>query len=336
MNIVFLCLGLFLYIITALDIIKTTFSTHGGGKITNLVSKLVWSSFFAATGKNGRAKFLEYAGPAILISILLSWVLSLWVGFFLILMFDKDTVVNSTTLSSASALEKLYYAGFTLSSLGVGDYKASNNLWRIMSSISAFSGLAFITAAITYFVPLLSAVTLQNKLSLYISSMGATPQQILINSWNGKDFSSLYENVSVLCQLLMQHTMNHHSYPVIHYYHTSNSKLTIAPSIVLLDETLQLLLYGVKDTAKNQLKLNMLQTALTSYQNMVKGNFIRSISPKEKAPVPEIRQLDKAGIPTHSQEEVAKAFMNDLQDRRKLLSSILEMDGWSWNEVYQP
>ncbi|MDX5438034.1 MAG: potassium channel family protein, partial [Pontibacter sp.] len=237
MNYLYLLLGILLFILTVSDLIKTTFSSNGGGKITNAVSKGVWKLFFTASGKDGRSKLFSYAGPAVLIFILLVWIIGLWSGLFLMLLSDKDSVVNSSTLTATSPLEKLYYAGFTLSTLGIGDYKATTDAWRILTSLAAYSGLAFITASITYFVPVLSAVGLQSTVSLYISGMGKTPQQILLNSWNGKDFSSFFDTVSDLCQMIMQHTMNHNSYPVIHFFHNNQPKLAITPAIVLLDET---------------------------------------------------------------------------------------------------
>nr|WP_262921695.1 potassium channel family protein [Pontibacter ruber] len=336
MNILYLFLGVLIFTLIALDIIKTTFSSSGGGRITELVSRTVWKIFFFVSGKKGRAKLLEYAGPSILTSTLLTWVLGLWAGLFLMLLSDPDSVVNSTTLSSASPLEKLYYAGFTLSTLGVGDYVASNDLWRIITSVTAFSGLAFITASLTYFVQVLSAVGLQSKFSLYINSMGKSPQQILVNSWDGKGFSSFFDNVSDICQMLIQHTVNHHSFPVVHYFHNSQPKLSVAPAIVLLDEAHQLLKQTVsQDVVKDELKMAVLQTALDSYLEMVKGNFMKNTSPKADAPMPDLWQLEQKEIPLKGKNEVAEIFKQDLKDRRKLLTSLLEMDGWYWKDVYR-
>ncbi|WP_211233372.1 hypothetical protein [Pontibacter actiniarum] len=104
MNFLYLFLGAFTYTSIALDIIKTTFSSSGGGRITELVSRAVWKIFFFISGKKGKAKLLEYAGPSILTSTLLTWVLGLWAGLFLLLLSDPDSVVNSTTLSSATPL----------------------------------------------------------------------------------------------------------------------------------------------------------------------------------------------------------------------------------------
>ncbi|WP_245905203.1 potassium channel family protein [Pontibacter mucosus] len=336
MNLLYLFLGALIFTLIALDIIKTTFSSSGGGRITELVSRAVWKTFFSVSGKEGKSKLLEYAGPSILTCTLLTWVLGLWAGLFLLLLSDPDSVINSTTLSSASPLEKLYYAGFTLSTLGVGDYVASNDVWRIITSVTAFSGLAFITASLTYFVQVLSAVGLQSKLSLYINSMGKSPQQILVNSWDGKGFSSFFDNVSDICQMLMQHTVNHHSFPVIHYFHNCQPKLSVAPAVALLEEAHQLLKQAVlQDVIKSEVKMTMLQTALDSYLEMVKGSFLKNTSPQEAAPIPDIGKMEEKGVPIKNREEVEQTFKQNLKDRRRLLTSLLEMDGWSWKEVYK-
>ncbi|WP_377491885.1 ion channel [Pontibacter toksunensis] len=334
MNLLYLCLGFLLFALTALDIIKTTFSSNGGGMITSFVSKGVYKAFLLAAGKKGKSKLLGYAGPAVLVSILLVWIAGFWAGLFVALLSDTNSVVHSVTKTSAGTLEKLYYAGFTLSTLGIGDYVASNDFWRIVTDVAAYSGLVFITTSITYFLPVLSAVGLQSTLSLYISGMGKTPQQILIKSWNGKDFSSFFDNTSDLCQMLMKHTMNHHSYPVIHYFHNSQPKLSITPAIVVLDEACQLLENAVpKDVAMDELKMSMLQTTLHAYLEVVKGNFLKNASPNEEAPVPDLRQLEETEVPLKDKEAVKQYFEQDLRERRKLLTVLLEMDGWSWKEV---
>lgn len=333
MNYLYLLLGILLFVLTVLDLIKTTFSSNGGGRITNAVSRGVWKLIFVASGKKGKSELLNYAGPTVLIAILLVWIIGLWCALFLMLLADKDSIVNSSTLTIASPLEKLYYAGFTLSTLGVGDYIATTNAWRIVTSLAAFSGLAFITASITYFVPVLSAVGLQSKLSLYISGMGKTPQQILLNGWNGKDFSSFFDTTSDLCQMLMQNTMNHHSYPVIHYFHNNQVKLAITPALVLLDETYHLLrCVSVKD----ELKMEMLQTTLNTYLEAMQESFLKNPTAHSDAPMPDLEQLYDRHIPLNSREQVEQVFEQELHEHRQLLTSLLEKDGWTWKEVYNP
>ncbi|AKD04333.1 ion channel [Pontibacter korlensis] len=334
MNILYLCLGILVFTLIILDIIKTALSSSGGGRVTNAVTNGVWKAFFLMAGKRGTSKLLSYSGPAILVSILLTWVLGLWSGLFLVLLSDPGSVVNSKTLVSAGPLEKLYYAGFTLSTLGMGDYKASSDVWRLVTSAAAFCGFASLTLSITYFVPVLSAVGLQSTLSLYISGMGKTPQQMLANGWNGKDFSSFFGKTSNLCQMLMQHTMNHHSYPVIHYFHNSKPGRAAIPAIVQLYEAHRLLRYRVPQGAvKDDTGIEMLQTALDTYLDVLKGT-VKGHLPKQQAPTTDVRQLQEKGVPLRNAEETSQSQSPDKRHRQMMLSSLLEMDGWSWQEVY--
>ena len=102
--------------------------------------------------------------------------------------------------------------------------------------------------------------------------MGRTLQQILTNSWNGEDFSAFFDNTSDLRQLLLHHTLNHHSYPVIHYFQNNQPERSIAPAIALLDETYRLLANAKPEEAVgNQMKMNMLGTALNVYLETVKA-----------------------------------------------------------------
>ncbi len=234
-------LGILLFLLIAADIIKTTLSTRGGGMLTNAVTRSVWALFFRAAGRQGRSGVLQYAGQFVVLSVLLSWILGLWASLFLLFASHPGSIVDDATKLPADLWETFYYAGFTLSTLGVGDYAAAADGWRVLTSAAAFCGLTFITAAITYIVPVLSAVSLQNQLSLLVSSMGRTPQEILVNSWNGADFSSFYDNVPELRQMLVQHTLNHHAYPVIQCFHNCDAGKNVVPAVVTLNEVLRLL-----------------------------------------------------------------------------------------------
>lgn len=228
-------LGVLLFLFTAMDITKTTLSTRGGGLLTNAVARSVRACFFVAAGRRGESRLLEYSGQCVLLAVLASWILALWASLFLVLASSPGSVISSNTRMPADLWETLYYAGFTLSTLGVGDYVAAGDGWRVLSSAAAFCGLTFITAAITYIVPVLSAVNLQNQLGLLINSLGRSPQELLINSWNGADFSGFYDNADKLRELLVQHTLNHRAYPVIHCFHNCDAQRSVVPALVILD-----------------------------------------------------------------------------------------------------
>lgn len=225
----------------------------------------------------------------------------MWLSFFFVLLSDPLSIRHGASRYPADGMENLYYAAFTPSTLGTGDFVATSNLWRIATGLAAISGLTFITASITYFGPVLSAIGHQGRLALYINSMGATPQQILTNSWNGRDLSRFSDRVPDICQMLFQHTLNHHSYPVIHYFHNDKPELAIAPSVAMLNEVFFILKIDVsEEVAIDKLRLSMLDTALTQYLEVLKGNFITSDSFEDEGPQPVLALLKKEGIPLRS------------------------------------
>lgn len=335
MDIFYLLAGILVFAITTADIIKTTLSTKGGGVITKRTSKAVWKLFFSLSGREGKSSFLEYAGTAVLVVVLLVWIIGLWSGLFLLLLSDGDSIISSTTRESAMALEKLYYAGFTLSTLGMGDFVASSSSWRILTSSMAFMGLVFITTSITYFLPVLSAVNLQSNLSLYISSMGRTPQEIVIKSWNGENFSSFFDCVPNIFQMLIKHTLNHHSYPVIHYFHNKEPKQAIIVQVVVLEEVYYLLRQVVSTEVKlDEVKMTMLRTALDTYFSVVKSNFIKEDTSQNNPPSPQLAPLLQSGIPVKQEASRSQGNSQQQPDNRSILTALLGSDGWSWQEVY--
>lgn len=330
---IFLVLGIVLFLITAADIIKTTLSTRGGGMLTNAISRVVWRCFFSASGRRGESKLLEYAGQCVLLLVLLTWIACLWLSLFLMLASDPGAVQNGTTKLAANRWETLYYAGFTLSTLGVGDYSASSDGWRVLTSAAAFCGLTFITAAITYIVPVLSAVSLQNQLSLLITSMGRTPQEILANSWNGSDFSRFYDNASDIRQMLVEHTLNHHAYPVIRCFHNRHASKNVIPAVATLDEVLRLLDRVSEDIPQDGLKRKMLGSALDRHLDMQRINYLSGVSSEAEMPEVDVSPLNVAQIPLKAPTG-SDADEDEQRKRCALITALLEADGWRWEHVY--
>ncbi|WP_407290634.1 potassium channel family protein [Stutzerimonas zhaodongensis] len=331
---VFLVLGILLFLITATDITKTTLSTRGGGTITNMVSRSVWRCFFAAAGRRGESKLLEYAGQCVLLLVLLVWIACLWLSLFLMLVSDPGAIVNDSTKVAANGWETLYYAGFTLSTLGVGDFSASSDGWRIMTSAAAFCGLTFITAAITYVVPVLSAVSLQNQLSLLITSMGRTPQEILVNSWNGSDFSRFYDNASDIRQMLVEHTLNHHAYPVIRCFHNQHASKNVIPAVATLAEVLRLLDHVSEAVPQDRLKRRMLDTALDQHLDMQCANYLGGAPSGTETLEVDLAPLNLAQIPFKARDELGEEEITQAKKRCASLTALLEADGWCWAHVY--
>ncbi len=333
-NPAYLLAGIALIGVVLADIVKTTLSSNGGGVITNTIAAGVWKLFFLLSRRDGRASPLRYAGMAILVSIILTWVASLWLGLFLLFMSDPASVVTSDN-KATDALEKLYFAGFSLSTLGVGDYKATTNGWRVLTTAAAFAGLVFITASVTYFVPVLSAVNLQRQLAFHIRSMGATPAEIVRKSWNGRDFSLFLDTCTTLDNMLIEHTLHHYSYPVLRYFHSNDPAFSFPRSIAVFAEAFYLIRHCTTHTGTDRLRLDVTESVLTAYLDVMDRHYVDSTTgspPPLAAQAPEDPDLPMLS-PAHMEQALAR---DQLQSGRKVLGAILAADGWNWKDVHGP
>lgn len=334
MDLVYLTLGILAVVLTVTDILKTTLSSNGGGMITNAVGRSIWNLFFLASRHNARAHILNYTGVSALVAVLVAWVCGLWLGLFFMLMGDPNSIVSSSRELYAGPLEKFYYAGFSLSTLGVGDYKASSNVWRVVTSVSAFAGLVLITTSVTYFLQVLSAVSLQSKISLYVHSMGSTPQAVLQNNWNGKDLNSFADASDELISMLIQHTLHHHSFPVLHYFHNTDPALSFKRSIVQFAEAYLLLRHAVNgELVVDQAKLLRIGNVLDAYIATVQDGYVGQ-SNIGKLPLPDLKSLQEHGLPVFDIAKVKEAFIVKEFQKREMLKALLMQDGWTWKDVY--
>lgn len=332
MNHILLASGVILFLAVITDVVKTTLSLHGGGWLTSPFSNALWKMFLKVSGNNGRSPILEHAGYLILVSIILFWVFAIWGSFVLLLMSEPGSIIKSDTKMPADIWQKIYYAGFTISTLGVGDFESSSNLWRVFTVIYSFSGLVLITMSITYFVPVLSGVTDKRKLGILLGSMGNDPQKIILNNWDGSSFNRLISQLSDLSDMLIQHTHNHKAFPIVHYYHTTDPKKAVVINIAAFFEALFILDTYVKQEKRPlQNDLSSIYGAMENYFEMIKN--IMPVSHVKNIPAPVIDKLVESGLVN---EEVKDMVLNqEVQRKRYVLAGLVELDGWSWEDVIQ-
>lgn len=67
---------------TTLDLLWTTlWSDGGGGPLTTRLAGLQWRAVRRLSGGERRGRLLSIAGPVIMVSVLLTWVLLLFLGW---------------------------------------------------------------------------------------------------------------------------------------------------------------------------------------------------------------------------------------------------------------
>lgn len=332
MNYFFLAAGILIVVLVISDVLNSTLAPRGTGFITERLRASIWRFFLWLSNNNGQNKFLNYAGMFTVTAWLLGWIGFLWLGNFLIYLSDPFSVIISGSMAAASSLEKLYFVGYVLSTMGNGDLLPNGEGWRIYTGIISFSGFIIITLGITYLVSVLSAEMRKRRSSIYIHSLGTSPEDILLNAWNGKDFNSLAKHFSTLSGYVMEQAQNHVAYPVLHNFHSHLQREALAINLVTLDEALTILLLYAPDNIKpHKQEMYPLRFAITDYLATLGNAFILP-SAHEPGPV-SLEKLKKKNIPLKQHNQQTSFDLDKLHYRRKLLLGMLENDGWHWASI---
>ena len=155
MSYLLLVAGIIIIGITAYDIILTTFAPIGAGPLTGRYNSVFWKFCLWVSGSDPRKRILDYAGMSLCITTIFLWMVLIWAGNSLIYISDPDSVVSAENGIPADPLQKVYFVGYCLSSLGLGDFMPIGHGWEIYTAFISFTGFDFITMSITYFVPVI-------------------------------------------------------------------------------------------------------------------------------------------------------------------------------------
>ena len=156
-NPVLFALGSLCLLALAVDAFLTIFSPIGGGPLTNFWMKGPWKLFLKIHKKKEIHNVLQMVGPLYLALIVMIWYFWMNFGWFLIFLSGKKPIVNSALGDVSGTLERLYYTGSTLSTLGLGDHIPAGFPWTILSNSASFGATFLITISLSYVLPVISA-----------------------------------------------------------------------------------------------------------------------------------------------------------------------------------
>lgn len=324
-------LGVTLIVLILVDVIWTTVSIYGGGFFTNpLIRGMDWI-MHTTHRPASQSWLLALSGPATVFLVIVVWTAAIWLGWFLVFSGDPQGLVNSDSGAPANLVERLYYVGFTVSTLGIGDIAPASARAKIITPIAAFSGLLVVTLAITYVLSLVSAVVQKRQLSFSISGLGTSPRELLSNTWNGQSYSGLELPLNSLASLLTQSAEQRLAYPILDNFHNQKPAGSLVLQVAVLDEALTLIMCGVERRQQpNPAILQNIRSAVTHYLDRT----VKSRGRVTEA-VPEIMPLNRladTGSSLNSEEDYRTAVAA-LADRRRLLHQLIRNDGWQWADV---
>lgn len=320
-SLVFGLVGFALILLAMVDFIWTTMSLRDAGPVTRRFSCWIWSGFLTAYRASGNPGVITMAGPVILFGTLSGWILMLWLGWTLVFMSHESALMELPDMGPAGFWGRVYYSGFTISTLGIGGVAPGSSFWRVLTTIAALNGLIVITVGITYLLAVLGAVVERRQFAAHLSALGPSPEEILTRGWNGRNFDSLTSHFITLIPALLLQTEKQLAYPILHFFRAEEISRAAGPAIAKLDDTLTLLEHGVVPEKRPP---DTLIRPLRAGIDRLLDNLTPSyLSPgKEAPPIPDLEPLRSAGIPVVDNATFKKTVGRLAERRRTVLAMI--------------
>lgn len=331
MSTILIILGIVILGYTTFDVLVTTLTVGGGGPITSRISSGIWWLVLKIHHKKTSHRLLSITGLVLLAGIALAWYILTWIGWTLVFCAENSAVVNASSKIPADTWERIYFVGYNISTLGMGDYQAQGIVWQLTTAISSASGFFLVTLSIAYLLPIVSAASEKRAFATYISSLGGTADEILIRAWNGQGFGELSSHLSSLTPTLTQQGEKHLAYPVLHYFHSVERARSLSLSLIALDEALTLLQYGIPDKYQPEpAALGAARRASAAFLKTLKSAYLEPANYNPQ--LPSLELLRNKGIPTVSDEEFWERT-KIITKRRRILLALAENDGWTWDAI---
>lgn len=327
MNLLFLALGLTLLAVVIVDLLWTTIWVESGaGPVTSRLMAWTWRAFRSVGSRN--STMLTLAGPTVLVLGLAVWISLLWGGWTLVFASADGVLRDTVNANPISWSDVLYFTGYSIFTLGNGDFVPRGGVWQIATILATASGMLFVTLSVTYVLSVLDAGTQKRSLARGIHGLGTQSTTIVRRSWDGDEFRGLEVPLNTLAAKLNTLTSNHKAYPILHYFYTGDAEPAPVPAIAVLDESLTLLRFGVAEERRpSDVLLAETRSSVQGYLETVESAYV---DPSDDAPPrPNLERLRDAGIPTVSDEQFS-ASVAELDDRRRTLLGLIVSDERRW------
>ena len=315
--------GMSLVGVVFVDIVWTSLGvSHGSGPLTSVVLGAGWR---LATPLRRRSshRWLAISGVATVLSPLAVWVVLLWTGWSVIFLGTDGGIVDSAG-TVAGAWDKVYFAGYSLFTLGNGDFQPVGAVWQIASVATALSGLTVVSLAIAYLVLVVSAAADRRAVAVRLSLLADSPGQLASWWWASERRQVLDEQLLALVEPIVYLTQRHLAYPVLHFFHSSERRASPPVAVMMLDDALTLLICGLTPSERPAGPgVNALRQAIGDYLRLVGGHG----DDHAGSPPLSLTQLEAAGAPVIATDSFNEAI-RAVEERRYALHSLIAGEGF--------
>lgn len=322
--------------VTAFDAITTTLAAStSGGPIARRVGDATWG-LAKRLSRGPRSAVLVAAGPLTLVLTFAVWMGLLWAGWAFVLSAEPRAVVASSSMEPASGWQRIYFTGYSIFTLGNGDFQPQTAPWMIVAVLVAATGLGLATLGITYLVQVITAVTERRRQAATISGFGSTAQEIVTRFWDGTSLRLMEQPLFRLANDIGITAQRHLTYPVLHFFHSRQRRDAFATSVAALDEALTIIASAVDEEARPRAAaIASARSSVEELLGIVDAAFDDASA--TAPPLPDLGPVRDAGVPVCDDATFRERLDGeDCRRHRRRLHGFATGSTWPWEAAVQP
>ncbi|GGO27273.1 potassium channel family protein [Deinococcus humi] len=301
----------------------------GEGTLSRWIHRPVYAAVQWLARVTRRRSVLAWSTLALISVTLNIWTALLWLGWGLVFWAWPGALEVAKTGQPASFGEVMYFVGYSISTLGLGDIIATDTLWRVLTDVTAISGFFLLTFAITFIVPVSQARSARRQFALLLYRAGPDAQTLVVDAARGypDGLQGLLDDLHTQLNTL---DAQHLSTPNLHRFHEHEQRQALDAALPKLGEAL-LIIGGALDMDPPR----GLRRSLDSVDSLTRSyGRVHSGPDASVPPPPDLRPLAEAGLSLRPAAEFA-AYLQDHHTLRRRLHDMAQSGGWRWDEVAQ-
>ena len=267
-------------------------------RMTRLFYAVIWPPFAAASrrirDRVARDNFLSVFGPGSLILLLALWALTLVFSFALVQWGFGSRLASPSGIHGFAG--DLYMSGTTFFTLGLGDVTPTSTLGRILTTIEAGTGFAFLALIIGY-LPVLSDAFSRREIAIALLDARAgsppTAGELLRRH-------AIEERGAALIQLLYDWERwsadlleGHISFPVLAFYRSQHDNQSWVAALTAVLDTCSLVIAGVEDAPVRSARLTFAM-ARHAVADLTSVLGLKPAAPEDRLPPADLARLRAA------------------------------------------
>lgn len=323
-------LGIGVIIVVSLEVFGTT-TQSGFAPLTRwfarsmrtVMSKLHRMAVPSLKGKLGVVVTMAMVGV---------WIAWTWIGWTLVFMGAEDAVIHSDSGNPAGVWDRIYFAGFVFSTLGIGGLEPGGTFWQMMTALAATLGFFLVTFSISFLVPLVQAAMFKWNLALNLHRMLPSPESAVVEAWNGTSVASLQTYLEGVADKITQLEHSLRLYPVLWDFRNQSHLAHVVMGLTRLYETMLLAECGLAEGSVDSGTVRHVRRALAGAQMKLMELAEVDGSSCDVPPPPNLMALEHAGLPIARREAFLATVARHAEPRRRW-HALMSAEGIEWELI---